>query len=98
KRHPHEYSLEEFGLTPSRVLGELGDYVRDYGIAMEGPDGAIRVGHGVSLTGSGAVLRPASPRFGKAPDEAAAVAALRSRLPKPDEPATDERDEPERDR
>ncbi len=35
KRRPHEYSLEEFGLSPGRVLDELGDYVRDYGIAME---------------------------------------------------------------
>ena len=36
KRQPHQYSLEEFGLTPGRVLDELGDYVRTYGIAMEG--------------------------------------------------------------
>jgi hypothetical protein len=35
KRRPHEYSLEEFGLSPGRVLDELGDYVRNYGIAME---------------------------------------------------------------
>jgi len=35
KRRPHEYSLEEFGLTPARVLDQLGDYVRNYGIAME---------------------------------------------------------------
>ncbi len=35
KRRPHRYSLEEFGLSPARVLGELGDYVRDYQIAVE---------------------------------------------------------------
>jgi hypothetical protein len=35
RRRPHRYSLEEFGLTPCRVLDELGDYVRDYDIAIE---------------------------------------------------------------
>jgi len=35
RRRPHHYSLEEFGLTPGRVLDELGDYVRDYDIAIE---------------------------------------------------------------
>ncbi|HEY6815048.1 MAG TPA: sulfotransferase [Croceibacterium sp.] len=35
KRPPHEYSLAEFGLSPGRVLDELGDYVRNYGIAIE---------------------------------------------------------------
>ena len=35
KRRPHEYSLEAFGLTADRVLGELGDYVRRFGITME---------------------------------------------------------------
>ena len=35
KRRPHRYSLEEFGLSPARVLDELGDYVRTYGISME---------------------------------------------------------------
>jgi len=35
KRRPHQYSLEEFGLSPGRVLDELGDYVRSYDIAME---------------------------------------------------------------
>jgi hypothetical protein len=35
KRHPHRYSLEEFGLSPGRVLEELGDYVRTYGIAPD---------------------------------------------------------------
>jgi len=35
KRRPHHYSLEEFGLTPGRVLDELGDYVRDYDIVIE---------------------------------------------------------------
>ena len=42
KRRPHRYSLEEFGLTPGRVLGELGDYVRDYDIAMEDRAAAVR--------------------------------------------------------
>lgn len=41
KRRPHQYSLEEFGLSPGRVLEELGDYVRTYGIAMESPAAAI---------------------------------------------------------
>lgn len=36
KRHPHQYSLEAFGLSPGRVLEELGDYVRTYGISIEG--------------------------------------------------------------
>jgi hypothetical protein len=36
KRRPHKYSLEEFGLSAGRVLDELGDYVRTYGITMEG--------------------------------------------------------------
>jgi len=36
KRHPHRYSLEEFGLSPARVLGELGGYVRTYGVTLEG--------------------------------------------------------------
>lgn len=35
KSHPHCYSLEAFGLSPGRVVEELGDYVRTYGIAME---------------------------------------------------------------
>jgi len=35
KRRPHQYSLEEFGLTPARVHGELGDYIATYGIAKE---------------------------------------------------------------
>jgi len=35
KRHPHRYSLEEFGLTPGRVLFELSDYVHDFGISLE---------------------------------------------------------------
>ncbi len=35
KRRPHEYRLAEVGLRPGRVLDELGDYVRTYGIAME---------------------------------------------------------------
>jgi len=35
KRYPHRYSLEEFGLTPGRVIEELGDYVETYGIARD---------------------------------------------------------------
>ena len=35
KRRPHQYSLEEFGLTPGHVLDELGDYVKTYGITIE---------------------------------------------------------------
>ncbi len=35
KRRPHRYSLEAFGLRPGRVLEELGDYVRTYGISIE---------------------------------------------------------------
>ncbi|MXO84561.1 sulfotransferase [Altererythrobacter aurantiacus] len=35
KRFPHNYSLEEFGLTPAMVMDELGDYVRDFEITME---------------------------------------------------------------
>jgi hypothetical protein len=35
KRRPHQYSLEEFDLSPGQVLDELGDYVEAYGIAME---------------------------------------------------------------
>ncbi|MBO0748943.1 MAG: sulfotransferase [Porphyrobacter sp.] len=34
-RRPHRYSLEEFGLTPGRVLDELGDYMRTYDIAPD---------------------------------------------------------------
>ncbi len=35
RRRPHRYSLEEFGLTPGRVLDELGDYMRSYDIAAD---------------------------------------------------------------
>jgi hypothetical protein len=35
KRRPHRYSLAEFGLTPGRVLEELGDYIRTYGIVSD---------------------------------------------------------------
>ena len=41
KRHPHEYSLEEFGLSPRRVLEELGDYIGAYGVALEAAPAAI---------------------------------------------------------
>ena len=35
KRHPHRYSLEQFGLTADQVRGELGDYIRAYDIPRE---------------------------------------------------------------
>jgi hypothetical protein len=35
RRSPHRYSLEQFGLTPGRVLEELGDYMRAYEIAPD---------------------------------------------------------------
>ena len=35
KRHPHNYSLEQFGLTPDMVQAELGEYVKTFGIASE---------------------------------------------------------------
>ncbi len=35
KRKVHQYSLEEFGLSPERVLGELGEYVRTFDIATQ---------------------------------------------------------------
>jgi hypothetical protein len=38
---PHRYSLGEFGLTPEKVLDELGGYVADYGITMEGRRQAV---------------------------------------------------------
>jgi hypothetical protein len=41
KRRPHRYSLDEFGLSPAHVLGELGDYVREYQIAVEGRAAAM---------------------------------------------------------
>jgi hypothetical protein len=34
-RRPHRYSLEQFGLTPGRVLEELGEYMRTYEIAAD---------------------------------------------------------------
>ncbi|WP_379552164.1 sulfotransferase family protein [Qipengyuania sp. DGS5-3] len=39
KRHPHNYTLEQFGLTGTRVHQELGDYVRDFDIQREGSFG-----------------------------------------------------------
>lgn len=39
KRHPHNYTLEQFGLTAERVHQELGDYVRDFDIQREGSFG-----------------------------------------------------------
>ena len=35
KRRPHQYRLEAFGLTPARVLDEMGDYVRRFGVVIE---------------------------------------------------------------
>lgn len=34
-RARHRYSLEEFGLSPARVLGELGEYIRSHDIAPD---------------------------------------------------------------
>lgn len=34
-RQPHRYSLEEFGLSPGRVLEQLGEYMRTYEIAPD---------------------------------------------------------------
>jgi len=42
RRRPYRYSLEEFGLTPGRVLEELGDYIHAYEIAPEIEAGAAR--------------------------------------------------------
>lgn len=39
KRHPHRYSLEQFGLSAAKVHAELGDYVRTYRIPVERPFG-----------------------------------------------------------
>lgn len=39
KRHPHSYSLEEFGLSADEVMEQLGEYVRCYDIPMEGSGG-----------------------------------------------------------
>ena len=35
KRHPHRYSLAEFGLDSGEVAERTADYVRTYGIAAE---------------------------------------------------------------
>ena len=40
KRHPHAYSLGEFGLTEGEVMERLGDYVRTYNVPIEGAGGA----------------------------------------------------------
>lgn len=37
KRHPHRYSLEEFGLTADLVIEELGDYIRSFDVPVEEP-------------------------------------------------------------
>ncbi|MEP2234142.1 MAG: sulfotransferase [Alteripontixanthobacter sp.] len=36
KRHPHTYSLEEFGLSEGQVMDQLGDYVSTFGVPLEG--------------------------------------------------------------
>ena len=35
KRHPHRYSLEEFGLSSERVQEELGGYIRRFDVPVE---------------------------------------------------------------
>lgn len=35
KRMPHNYSLEEFGLTPEEVMDQLGDYAREFNVPVE---------------------------------------------------------------
>ena len=42
KRRPHQYSLEELGLSPGQVLEQLGDYVQTFGITMEDRAAAAR--------------------------------------------------------
>ena len=42
KRHPHRYSLDEFGLSSGEVSERLGDYVRTYEIPTEGDAEAIQ--------------------------------------------------------
>ena len=37
KRHPHSYSLEEFGLTCREVYERLGSYIRTYEVPVEDP-------------------------------------------------------------
>jgi hypothetical protein len=41
KRHPHRYSLEEFGLSANMVSERLGDYVQTYQIPIEGNGGTM---------------------------------------------------------
>lgn len=41
KRHPHRYSLEQFGLTAEQVAERLGDYVRTYDIPTEADIGHL---------------------------------------------------------
>jgi hypothetical protein len=42
KKNPHDYSLAAFGLAEGEVLERLGDYVRAFGVAMEGAVAAPR--------------------------------------------------------
>lgn len=36
KRHPHRYSLEEFGISPDEVAERFGDYVRQFDVSLDG--------------------------------------------------------------
>ncbi len=46
KRTPHQYSLEEFGLSSREVAERLGDYVSTYDIPREADVGHLRVAQG----------------------------------------------------
>jgi hypothetical protein len=43
KRRPHQYSLEEFGLSPERVLDELGGLRQDLRHCDRRPRGRARL-------------------------------------------------------
>jgi len=40
KRHPHNYNLEMFGLSPEQVRGRMGDYIDRFNVPMEKPLGS----------------------------------------------------------
>ncbi|MBD3730421.1 MAG: sulfotransferase [Sphingomonadales bacterium] len=42
KRHPHRYSLAEFGLSAGMVQDQLGDYVRSFDIPLEEDEAGAR--------------------------------------------------------
>ncbi|MDG5749184.1 sulfotransferase [Qipengyuania sp. XHP0207] len=42
KRHPHRYSLEEFGLSEDQVRERFADYVATYGVATDREGGEMR--------------------------------------------------------